>query len=238
MRVELMHVISKRGWIGVLSALTVMSSLGCADYEWAIMNPWVRRQWAEDEKFGPTLHQQLGDLDRIRRTAPSMTEDQRQRHATQLSQLFQNEPSPLLRGSIARTAGVLRAQASVPTLRAALTDGDRNVRIAACEGWADFGGPTAIEALAGAVGGDTDLDVRMAATRGLGRFQDRTAYQALGLALDDADPALQRRAVESLRTSSGKDYGNDVVAWKEFVQGGNPRPVQPTLAERFGNFFR
>lgn len=222
----------------LLGALLLAAGGGCADYEWAVINPWIRRQWAEDERFGPTLHQQLADLERIRRSAGRLSEADREKHAAQLDELFRDEPSPVLRAAIVRTTGVLRAAASPTTLRAALADGEASVRIAACHGWADLGGPMAIEALSGAVGGDTDLDVRLAATRALGQFEDRTAVQALGLALDDGDPALQLRAVESLRLVSGRDYGNDVVAWREFVRGGDPQPDRPTLAERWGGLFR
>lgn len=211
---------------------------GCADYEWAVVNPWIRSQWREDEKFGPTVHQQLADLERIRRAAPNLSEEERKRHALRLGELYRDEPSPLLRAAIARTLGPMRVPEAATTLRVAVTDGERQVRIAACRGWADFGGPAAVEALAGVVGGDTDLDVRLAATRALGSFEDRSAFQALGLALDDPDPALQRRAVESLHRASGRDYGSDLVAWREFVRGGNPPEPQRTIADRFGNLFR
>jgi hypothetical protein len=51
------------------------------------------------------------------------------------------------------------------------------------------------------------------------------------MALDDPDPALQRRAVESLRQVTGRDFGNDVVAWRTYVQGGEPARRRPSLVE-------
>lgn len=78
----------------------------------------------------------------------------------------------------------------------------------------------------------------MAAARELRRFQDPLAYQALGLALQDEDPALQYRAVESLREASGKDYGNDLQAWQQFAQGQDPGPeYSPSVAERLRRLF-
>ena len=234
-----MHSFAQRTILGTLLLVPLLTMIGCADYELVVVNPWIRKQWREDEKFGPTLHQQLADLDRIRRSASRMPEGERQRHAEQLGALYQDEPSPVLRAAIARSLGALRVPAAAATLRVAVADNDRQVRIAACQGWADFGGSAATDALAEAVGGDTDLDVRLAATRALGQFEDRGSVRALGLALGDSDPALQRRAIESLRMVSDQDYGNDVVAWREFVRGGNPQsPAPPSIAERFGNLFR
>jgi hypothetical protein len=39
----------------------------------------------------------------------------------------------------------------------------------------------------------------------------------LARALEDADPAVQYRAVASLKKVSGRDLGNDVNAWREWA---------------------
>jgi HEAT repeat protein len=85
---------------------------------------------------------------------------------------------------------------------------------------------------------DSDLDVRIAATNELGRFPEQAAIEALGVALSERDPALQYRAVQSLKSATGHDFGNSVPAWREFVAGRTPLPErQPSLVERFRRLF-
>ena len=61
------------------------------------------------------------------------------------------------------------------------------------------------------------MDVRLAATRELGRFEGNQAIYALGQSLEDADPAIQYLAMQSLRKTTGKNLGNDVRQWKQLV---------------------
>ena len=42
---------------------------------------------------------------------------------------------------------------------------------------------------------------------------------------------MQYRAVLSLEQVTGKDLGNDVIAWQQYVKGEPPAPT-PSLAER------
>ena len=82
------------------------------------------------------------------------------------------------------------------------------------------------------------MDVRIAAARELRRFPDRVAYEALGLALQEDDPALQYRAVESLKEASGKNYGNNLQAWQQFAEGKDPGPeYTPSVADRVRALF-
>ncbi|MBI2481698.1 MAG: HEAT repeat domain-containing protein, partial [Planctomycetia bacterium] len=110
---------------------------------------------------------------------------------------------------------------------------DAGVRIAACRAWGRRGGPEALDVLARTVSNDSDLDVRLAATTQLAKFQDRQSLEALAVALNDKDPALQHRAVQSLKSVSGRDYGDSVPAWRDYVEGRSPvLPEPPSIAER------
>ncbi len=77
------------------------------------------------------------------------------------------------------------------------------------------------------------MDVRLEAARALGRHKGPEAAKALALSLEENDPAIQRVAMESLKTSTGKDYGMSVKSWREFLEGGSPKPPDPpSWAER------
>jgi hypothetical protein len=59
----------------------------------------------------------------------------------------------------------------------------------------------------------------------------------LAAALEEGDPAMQFRAVQSLRSVSGRDFGNDANAWREFANGGNPQPAPSSLVQRWLDWF-
>ena len=123
-------------------------------------------------------------------------------------------------------------------LEATLDDPDADVRAAACEAWGTRPGADATEVLVRTLASDVDIDVRLAAARALGQTGDPAAIEALGHALEDRDPAMQYRAIESLREITGEDFGNDANRWRQYVRGETPDPPQPvSLAERLAPWF-
>lgn len=224
----------------LLAALPAAAALlaGCQDGpipENRVLNPWVREQWAEDEKFGPTYYKRMEELAAIRGRGASLPESERERLAQEIFDVFREEPSSAMRSELARTLAYLPCPAAQSGLGAALVDDDSDVRIAACQGLGRLRNEESLALLAKTVESDEQLDVRMAAVRGLGSYQDPAALAALGVALEDANPAIQKAAIDSLAASTGRDYGNSVPAWKEYLAGGNPtKPPGPTLAERIG----
>jgi hypothetical protein len=209
---------------------------GCADGpvpEMRSLNPWIRKQWAEDEQFGPTYHKKVADLAALRSNASSLASDDQERIAAELAGRLKEEPSAAMRIELTRALGSLPSAAAQAALAAAMSDENSQVRVVACKGLGKRPSAESLQALATAVAGDADLDVRIAAAKELGRFNDPAAAQALRPALDDGDAALQGIAMESLRGLTGKhEYANSVVAWRQYLDGGNPTPPPaPTLAE-------
>jgi len=196
------------------------------------------KEWRDDEKYGATFHTRLEELTSLRKNADDLSPDEQVRTSQQLLHALAADPSPLYRRHVVRTLSALPTPAANEGLRRAIQDSDPSVRIAACEAWASRGGDESLRLLSGVVGSDADLDVRIAATRELANFKSPAAVHALGLALDDPDPALQHRAVQSLKTVTGEDFGNNVPAWRQFVRGGPvPRADEPTIAERLRDLF-
>lgn len=204
---------------------------GCAE-----QRPW--RPFASLSREKPSVKtpadriEELVDLsERADQLPPAEQERYCQEMATELAQ----SNDPLLR------AAIIRAVARFPTTTAGvlldrgLADSDQDVRVAACEGWTIRGGAEAVAKLAELLNSDTDLDVRLAAARGLGEIGDPTAQTALALALDDPNPAMQHRAVQSLRAVTGKELPS-VAAWQDYLRTGT-EPPPPTLAERARDFF-
>jgi HEAT repeat protein len=236
-------VISSRNaakFLTVLALATVLMS-GCADGpfgELAAWNPWVRQQWQEDEEYAATFHTRIAELKAVGANAAKLSPADRERFAQQVLDLASNDPNPLIRAAAAQTLGKLSTPSILPGLQMAARDAEKQVRIAACEAWGDVGGPQAMETLTDLVRNDEDLDVRIAATRQLGRFQDPMVVSALGLALNDRNPALQFSAVESLKSSTGRDFGDSVPAWRDYVAGRTPEPARsPSVVERLRDIF-
>jgi len=211
---------------------------GCQDGpipENRMLNPWARKQWEEDESFGPTYYKRMDELATIRAKAPRLADSERERLAQEIIDVYGLDTSPAMRCELVRTLAYLPTGTAQTALAAALADEDSDVRIAACQGLARVQGEESLPLLARTAQTDEHLDVRIAAVRGLGHYREQDAMQALGTALEDSDPAVQKVAIESLRLNTGRDYGNSVPAWKEFLAGGTPsNPPGPSLAERIG----
>jgi hypothetical protein len=225
-----------------LSVAIALASLGgCADgpvpYLMSL-NPSMRRQWAADEAYKPTLHRQLAEVESLRDSARTLSPEQQVHWCGELQYIISTHANPLLRAACVETLVEFSVPESSEGLRLAMKDADATVRITACRAWGKRGSEQGVELLAERLGSDSDTDVKLAAARELGKFSDPVAYQALGLAIQDGDAALQYRSIESLKQGSGKNYGNNLEAWQKFAQGKDPGPeYSPSVADRVRELF-
>jgi HEAT repeat protein len=187
----------------------------------------------------PSPAERMAALRQLAREAGSQSAREKQRIAQGLSESICREEDPLIRAEIVRTLGAYPGEASGSVLRAALDDPDVEVRTAACEVWGRRGDAEAVTLLSGVLDGDLDMDVRLAAARALGQSNNPAAAPALGRALEDKDPAIQYRAVLSLRKVTGKDFGNDVNKWRQYMAGELPDSGgSASLAQRLWKVLR
>jgi len=214
---------------------------GCVRGEYygiSALNPYYRQQWADDEKMGPTFHQQIAELRNLKRTAKSLGPEARERTVEQMTQLVRNDDNPLKRAAGVRVLGEIVTASSLPGLQAASVDPEPLVRIATCEAYGRRGDADASSALARLAADDADIDVRLAAVAALGKCPEQQAVQALSVALDDSNPAIQNRAVQSLKSTTGQSLGDNVAVWRAHLHG-EPAPTQPveSIAERIQRMF-
>ena len=217
---------------GALTALLA----GCADGlvpEMRNLNPWVREQWAADEKYAPTYHRKVTDLAKLRSQAANLPPGEREQVAANLAARLKEETSPALRAELVRTLGELPTPAAQQAIVAGMTDETAYVRLVACKAIGRHPDRQGFESLSQAVASDADLDVRVAAASELGKFRDFEAPQALRPALDNRDPALQVAAMQSLESLTGqRNFRNSVPTWRQYLDGGNPTPPPgPSVAE-------
>ncbi len=222
--------------IALLLGLSLLLAAGCAG---------SRDQfsfWPKEKKKGPpgvvSPTEQLVMLRELAKKSESRTPQQKQQISALLVSMYGKETDPLLRAEIVRTMRKFPSPEAISIAQGALKDSDSDVRVAACEALGRMGGQDAVVRLSEALRGDVDADVRMAAARALGDTRDPSSMVALSTALDDKDPAMQYRAMASLKNVSGQDLGNDVRVWQQYVKGETPQSQPPTsIAERLRHMF-
>ena len=199
--------------------------------------------WTQSKKSTSSVagirapHERISELREQRKRADQMSPEAAEQLAVQLGPECGREEDPLIRSEIVLTLGALKSATARQSLLAAGKDPDSKVRIAACKAWSAVGDETASSELARILSSDMDSDVRLAAAKGLGKVGGPHAVTALGTALEDRDPAMQFVAMESLKQTSGQDYGKDVRLWKQYVQGQVPVREEKSVAQRVRDFF-
>ena len=197
---------------------------------------WVKRDPVDEG--GPTIatpKDRIIKLQQLAKTAPERGPAQLDGESQDLISVLRKEEDPLIRAEILRTLAVYPTPSASKMLTAGLKDSDSDVRIACCEAWGQRKGHDATRLLSETLSSDADIDVRLAAARALGETGDPAATAALGLALDNADPAMQYRAVQSLKKVTGRNYDDNVAVWKDYLKGNSP--PEPSLATRIKNWF-
>ena len=198
--------------------------IGCSGPRRARWWEW----YYEKDKIGPQVSSPYQRVEKLRELAVSgskLPDAEQQRLTNILLEDIQREEDPAMRVELLHTLTSLNNATSVAILRAALSDPNPLVRCAACEGWRKRGGAEAAPVLIRMMKEDNEFDVKMTAARELGILGDPAAVPELGVLLDDPNPAMQNRGVESLRAITGKEFGDDVTKWKSFVQGGSPAEI-------------
>ncbi|HEX3654961.1 MAG TPA: HEAT repeat domain-containing protein [Pirellulales bacterium] len=204
---------------------------------WDKLAWWKKKETAPVDQ-GPTIatpQDRINKLHQMAKTVPERGPAQLEGESQDLAQVLRKEEDPLLRAEILRTMAVYPTEIATKMLTAGLKDTDRDVRVACCQAWAKRKGHDATRLLSEMLTSDTDIDVRMAAARALGDTGDPAATTALALALEDHDPAMQYRAVQSLRKLTGKKYGDNVAVWRDYVKGKSP--PEPSLSARMKSWF-
>jgi len=220
----------------LICGLSALTMAGCADLD--ILPSWVPGQGPASDKM-PGVVTPAERIDQVRKlsdNAAQSSPEERKRVSDQLAASIRTEKDPLIRLEIIRTLGRYPGESADAILKAALSDDDRQVRITACEAWGKRTDAKAVQHLSETLRGDVEIDVRLAAAKALGETRNPEAVPALGEALNDSNPALQYRAILSLKSATGKDFGDDLGRWQRYVKG-EPTGPPPSMAERFRGMF-
>ena len=224
-----------------LLLLLVVAQSGCASapIRWMTGKPSPQQEVADKSfaEIAPAIQR----IDRVKylggKIRNASTEEKAQ-IAAELTEQFGAEQDALVRAEILTTLAKLGDQpVAASTIANGLQDGVVEVRVAACAAQRIYGGDDAEAVLGRIAMEDESADVRLAALRELGRMRSPEAIEAIAPALASRDPAIQYRAVQSLRATAPVDHGNDVAAWRDYVQSGNHKSDETSIAQRLRRVF-
>jgi len=217
-----------------LAILPALACGGCAGWR-----PWKSNEKLArvEEKYGPAADTRIKRLAERSKVVKKESEQKRIEFTQDLVRMMLEEHDPRVRCSILTTAAEYDTAAATAICKGALEDPDERVRTEACRVWSTRGGDEAVNLLATRFRTDQELDVRLQALRMLGELKDKDAIPVLAKALEDGDPAVQYRAVASLKAVSGRDLGNDVNVWREWAADPNGKAGEWTIAEGFRRLF-
>lgn len=226
--------VARRPLMMLCLVAVLCGSVGCASW-----TPWKRREKAarDQEKYGYTADTRIKKLAERSKQVKSGSPESRIEFTQELVRMMLEEHDPRVRCKILETAAEYDSAAATAICTGAMQDPSDMVRLKACDVWSTRGGEDALNLLVTRYQTDAELDVRLRALKRLGDLQDKGAIPVLARALEDADPAVQYRAVAALRQVSGRDLGNDVNAWREWAADPASDKVPWTIAEGFRKVF-
>ena len=211
--------------------------VGCVDgplYHLKRANPYFQSQWKKDRELGPTFEDRLKELSLLREQLPDMPSEEQQRWAAQLASIVQKDASSEMRCRAVDTLAEVQSPEVVSALNYASSDDVEKVRLAACAAWKRRADTPARDMLLSLAQSDESTSVRQAAIAALSVFpEDPEVRSALNGFLDDRSPAVQFQTAQTLKATTGRDYGGDFAAWKKFMSGENvPEPPPVSVAEK------
>lgn len=214
---------------------------GCQDgplYALKHVNPYfTMNQWPEDRAIGVTDHERRLELAGLADSIGRMPAERQRYWAGHLKKLMQHDPSAEMRRLAVSAAGKITATDPTAIIEQALDDDSIKVRMEACRALGRRADESSARLLAATVGSETNRDVRHAAMTALGNHRSPIAVDSLRMALNDGNPATRDLAIESLKGSTGKDYGDDPEVWIAALDGKPVEPKPTRMAERIRDLF-
>ena len=219
----------------LILVIGLMTLGGCADGLWYQMkkaNPYYRAEWKRDEQYGTTFLQRMSELKLLHDRLPSMEPNEQLAWAARLEQIIAKDPSPEFRTQAVAAIAMIPGEAAIRALNVASADSTEKVRLAACSAWQQLGGPEARDMLMTLANKSSEsTSIRQAAIEGLAQFNEAEVRETLALLLDDRSPAIQYQVTRSLVELTGKDFGGDMQAWSDYLNGTEvPEPPKTTTA--------
>ena len=174
-------------------------------------------------RYGPLAVDRIKEIKNEGTLAAKGTPEEREEIARRLAEEIQQESNPVIRQEIIKSVAKCENSIAELVLRAGLNDNDVDVQIESCHVWGNWQTSDSVPLLSQILRNESaPLDVKLAAVTALADTENEQAVAALSVALEkERDPALQHQAVLALQRLTDHNFGNDLVAWRNFVDHGN-----------------
>jgi hypothetical protein len=218
----------------LICSVSLLILAGCTDgvlYQMKRINPYYRAEWKRDEEIGVTFSQRMEEMKLLRGQMSTMPPEDQVAWAARLEHLVIHDSSPEIRAQALQTIAMVPGESTVRALNAASTDESEKVRLMACRAWKEVGGSEAKDMLLTLANNASETtSVRQAAIKSLSGFDDSEVRTFLSEALNDRSPAIQYEATRSLAQVTGRDFGGDFQAWRDYMEGKDVAEPRTSMA--------
>ena len=204
-----------------LLGITIFTIVGCAEGPlWKVSQsaPWVQRKWAEEDQIAESVYSKRARLRKIISNADRLSAGEAESVSSELHHILKQDPTQAIKIDAIQALGKLKTETAAIALDEAVQARDVDLRMAAVQSLKNQRTSSAQTSLISVVKSDQNPDVRRAAIASLSEFRDPDVVRLLANNLNDNDPATQLRVMESLASLTGKEFGADVKAWRQFLE--------------------
>jgi HEAT repeat protein len=201
-------------------ALGIASISGCSTYQGFQFRGTTARSFLRTVEESKDPNARYIAYDNL--SSPRCYDDEAQkiRAAQVLTAKLREGKEPIAtRAVICRTLGMLRRPEAREMILAATNDEDALVRAEACRALGRVGRPEDATILARVMTLDVSAECRVAAIESLGDLKapDKRIIEHLVEGMEHEEPVIRVASWNALKSTTGKDFGVDVIAWKKYV---------------------
>lgn len=214
---------------------------GCIDgpfFHLKKINPYIQEQWQADREKVIVFSERIDELRLLRTQIASMSPQEQTEWISKLDEILQSETSPEIRRETVLTLEKVQQR---PEALAALTplskDKSEKVRMALVAALRQNKDQLATNTLIAMSSSDPSNNVKLSATRALGSHPSEEVKLFLGSKLEDRNIAMRFQASQALGELTGKRYGGDIDAWRQYIAGEDVPEPKASLAKSLESMF-
>lgn len=227
--------------LGIACAgLACFGATGCHDgplYNLKRVNPYFLSEWKQDRAIGVTDYERRQELEILASTIGSKPAERQNYWRGHLEQIMQNDENAEMRRLAVVAAGNMTEAGGLEIIKKGLDDDVIKVRMQACKSLGGRADDDAARLLVATINTDSDLDVRHTAIAAIGRHKGEIATDSLKFVLSDQNPATRKLAIASLKSNTGKNYGDEPGVWIAALEGKEVEEKPSGFSESLRNFF-
>lgn len=238
----LFRMFHRKPWFAPMGLLVLLPLVtGCTDgpfFHMKKLNPYIQSQWKQDREKVVVFSERIEELRLLRSQIASMSDQEQADWVAKLGEMLKTETSPEVRRETVLTLeSVQQRPDAIAVLTPLAKDKNEKVRMALVAALRRSQDEVATTTLIAMSSSDPSNNVKLSATRSLGSHKSEAVKQYLGSKLDDRNIAVRFQASQALGELTGKRYGGDIDAWRQYVAGQNVPEPELSFAQTLESMF-